>query len=383
MGSDPSGALRRARAVVAAHPRRVDVAVACLLCAFSLAQVLGFHRIAAWPVGTLIALGSTLPIAFARTRPVEAAAATCAAWMIPADGYVYVGYVAAFLLFYLVAAHEPDGRRLLVAVALGCIATVVGSVQQHAHLGEYFGAFSAVIGPAIAGRVIRHVRLQAERLRELTWRLDRERERSAHAAVGEERARIARELHDVVAHGLSVIAIQADAAEAALASDPARAARPLTTIRGSAREALGEMRRLLGVLREDDDAGALQPQPGLAQLPALLDSARAAGLAIHLTERGEPRELHGSLDLSAYRIVQEALTNVRRHAPGAAADLLLDWGADRLAITVGNGGTVRAQDGTGHGLVGMRERARIHGGELHAGPAPDGGFEVRAVLPYG
>jgi signal transduction histidine kinase len=343
--------------------------------------VLGFHPIATWPVGLLIALGSTLPIAFARTRPVEAAGVTCAAWMIPADGYVYVGYAAAFLLFYLVAAHEPDARRLLVAVALGCVATVVGSVQQHAHLGEYFGAFSAVIGPAVAGRVIRHVRVQAERLRELTWRLDRERERSAHAAVGEERARIARELHDVVAHGLSVIAIQADAAEAALVSDPARAARPLATIRGSAREALGEMRRLLGVLREDGDAGALAPQPGLAQLPALLESARAAGLTVSVTERGEPSALHGSLDLSAYRIVQEALTNVRRHAPGAAAGLTLDWGADRLAITVRNAGAAGRADGEGHGLVGMRERARIHGGELHAGPTADGAFEVRAVLP--
>jgi Bacterial regulatory proteins, luxR family len=154
-GAAAGAALRRARSAVAAHPRRVDATVAGLLCAFSLAQVLGFHPIATWPVGLLIALGSTLPIAFARTRPVEAAGVTCAAWMIPADGYVYVGYAAAFLLFYLVAAHEPDARRLLVAVALGCVATVVGSVQQHAHLGEYFGAFSAVVGPAVAGRVIR------------------------------------------------------------------------------------------------------------------------------------------------------------------------------------------------------------------------------------
>jgi signal transduction histidine kinase len=382
MGSDPPRALRRARGVVSAHPRRVDAGVAALLCAFSLAQVLGFHPIAARPVGVLIALGSTLPIAFARVRPVAAAAVTCAAWMIPADGYVYVGYVAAFILFYLVAAHEPDARKLLLAVGLGCIATVVGSVQQHAHLGEYFGAFSAVVGPAVAGRVIRHVRLQAERLRELTWRLDRERERSAHVAVGEERARIARELHDVVAHGLSVIAIQADAAEAALASDPPRAAKPLATIRGSAREALGEMRRLLGVLREDDDGGALAPQPGLAQLPALLESARAAGLRITVTEHGEPRDLHGSLDLSAYRIVQEALTNVRRHAPGEAADLHLDWASDRLTIVVRNlGAGPMNGDGQGHGLVGMRERARVHGGELHAGPRSDGAFEVRAVLP--
>jgi signal transduction histidine kinase len=374
------------RAAAAERPERVLGVLAAVLCAFSLVQVLSFDPIGPWLVGVLVALGSTVPLAFSRTRPLAATAVMCAAWMVPADGYVFVGYIAAFVLFYEVAAHEPDSRRVLLAVALGCVATVVGSVQQHAHLGEYFGAFSAVVGPALAGRVIRHVRGQAERLRELSWRLDRERERSAHAAVGEERARIARELHDVVAHGLSVIAIQADAAEAALASDPARAERPLATIRGSAREALGEMRRLLGVLREDGDANALTPQPGLAQLPALVESARAAAVPVAFAQHGEPRELHGSLDLSAYRIVQEALTNLRKHAPGEPAELTLHWGADALEIAVRNRGGAHgngnAADGAdGHGLVGMRERARIHGGELHAAPTPGGGFAVRAVLP--
>jgi signal transduction histidine kinase len=327
----------------------------------------------------LVAIGSTLPIALRRTRPALAALAGTAVWLIPTDGYVLVGYVAAFLLFYSLAAYEPDGRVVAAVVGFGITATVAGSLIQGAVVGEYFGALSAVAGPALAGRVVR-------RLRSLTAELEHERERSAHAAVGEERARIARELHDVVAHGLSVIAIQADAAEAALGRDPELARRPLTAIRASAREALAEMRQLLGMLREDDGpdtADALAPQPGLGQLPALVERTRAAGVPVELEISGEPRPLPASLDLSAYRILQEALTNVRKHAGSVPATVRLEWRDGALAVGVrdrGPGGPTGGR--AGHGLVGMRERVRLHGGELHAGPTAAGdGFEVRAVLP--
>jgi signal transduction histidine kinase len=245
------------------------------------------------------------------------------------------------------------------------------------------GAITAVVLPTLAGRLVRHHREQAESLRALTAELEHERERTAQLAVAEERARIARELHDVVAHGLSVIAIQADGAEAALQQDPERAQRPLRAIRRSAEEALAEMRRLLGVLRTDEEAD-LAPQPGLAQLPTLVERARSAGLPVTLYVDGEPRALPASLDLSAYRIVQEALTNVHKHAGDAPTSVKVVWRRNLLGIQVrdtGTAGVVPRVNGSGHGLVGMRERVKLHGGELRAEPHAHGGFEVVAKLP--
>jgi signal transduction histidine kinase len=210
----------------------------------------------------------------------------------------------------------------------------------------------------------------------------RERERAHQIAVAEERARIARELHDVVAHGVSVIAVQADAAEAALEHDPDRAGAPLRTIRGSAHDALGEMRRMLGVLRAGDEGSDHSPQPGLAQLPALVEHAQAAGLPVTLEIEGSPRAVPASLDLTAYRIVQEALTNVRKHAPGAPTTVRVGWEAASLRLAVRDQGPgANGADPAGHGLVGMQERVRIHGGRLRTGSAVGGGFEVVAELP--
>jgi len=203
-------------------------------------------------------------------------------------------------------------------------------------------------------------------------------------AVADERARIARELHDVVAHGISVIAIQADAAEAALNRNPRLAREPLRTIRSSAKEALEEMRHLLGVLREDGDGGEIAPQPGLGQLAELIEHARGAGVEVELETAGEPRALAPGLDLSAYRIVQEALTNVRKHAAGAPVTVTLGWAPAVLVLEVRDGGPgPNGPNGApgGHGLVGMRERVRIHGGRLQTGAATAGGFEVVAELP--
>jgi signal transduction histidine kinase len=393
--------LARLRRAAHANPTRADAVLAAPFVLLALAQVLVIAPIGARIPGAIVALGSTVPVAYRRRNPVAAAVVGTAVWVIPTDGYVWVGYIAAFVLFYSLGAYADDTRAFVGATVFGLAATLIGSAVNDAAFGEYFGGISAVVAPAIAGRVVR-------RLRTLTAELERERERSARAAVVDERARIAREMHDVVAHSLSVIAIQADAAEAALEKDPTLAAAPLATIRASAREALTEMRRLLGVLRRDDDDEHenREPQPGLHQLGALVDRTRAAGHQVELTIHGEPRTLPAGLDLSAYRILQEALTNVHKHAPRAPATVRLDWRGDALALAVrdeggaaigggggaaigggggaarngGGGGAASAANG-GHGLIGMRERARLHGGNLHAGPRPDGGYEVRAELP--
>jgi signal transduction histidine kinase len=360
--------------------RHADLLLALALAVPSVVQAVAWP-IAAVPLGVAIALGSTLPIALRRTRPVLAVVLGTVWWFIPTDGFLVLGYVAAFVLFYSLAAHADAIGRVVALTAYGVGISILNSYLNHVVPGEYFGAVSAVLLPAVAGRVVRVQRHQTQRLHALAAELERERERTAQMAVAEERARIARELHDVVAHALSVIAIQADGADAALEAEPDRARRPLRTIRRSAEEALGEMRRLLGVLRDDGDR--LEPQPGLAQLEGLVERARAAGMPVTLHVDGVPRHVSAGLDLSAFRIVQEALTNVHKHARGAPATVRVSWERRALALRIRDAGTGRPAhvNGDGHGLIGMRERVRLHGGELEAGPVHGGGFEVRAVLP--
>ena len=363
------------------RPPRNDLLLALGLAALCLLQVTVIHPIASTPVGVLVALAVPLPLAWRRVHPAGAAVVISLAWLIPTDGYLFLGYLVAFLAFYSLAAHVGPARTVLAVAALGLAAGVASNVIRGDVAGEYFGALPAVVLPTITGRVVRRLREQAERLAELTVHLEHERERAEQAAVAEERGRIARELHDVVAHGVSVIAIQADAAEAALDRDPELARTPLRTIRASAKEAMEEMRHLLDVLREDGDGGELLPQPGLGQVPDLVEHARGAGVEVTLAVDGEPRPLAPGLDLSAYRIVQEALTNVRKHAAGAPARVTVTWAPSELALEVRDSGPGGQAVNGGHGLVGMRERVRLHGGELQAGPAPDGGFAVRARLP--
>jgi len=337
--------------------------------------------------GPRAALRTTAPIAWRRVAPVAAALAGSLVWLVPTDGYVVIGYPVAFLLFYSVALQRNDIRIVAAVALVGVTIALVAAAVRHEPIGEYFGGVLAVLAPAGVGRLVRRERARQRRLEELAWHLERERERSAHAAVVEERARIARELHDVVSHGVTAIAVQSDAAEAALDHDPELARAPLRSIQGSARDALGEMRRLLGMLRDDDDAVDHAPLPVLADVPALVERAREAGMAVGLEVRGEPRCLPAGEELSVYRIVQEALTNVRKHAPGASARVRLTWSADALDISVrddgpGMNGAARGLASEGrHGLVGLRERARLLGGELHAGAASGGGFELRAVIP--
>ena len=363
-------------------PRRDDAIIAASLALASLVQVL-VAPIAPRPVGVLIALATTLPVAWRRVHPAGAALVASTPWVLETDGFIVLGYVVAFLLFYALGAWEADTRRVIGVCAYAVVLGAIGVTQSHPVVYEYVSTLFIVVGPTLVGRIVRRLQDQAERLRELTRHLEVERERSAHTAVADERARIARELHDVVAHGVSVIAIQADAAEAALDRDPDLARAPLHAIRSSAAEALADMRRLLGVLREDQDGNEHAPQPGLAQLEPLIERAKGAGVDITLTQTGAPRELPASLDLSAYRILQEALTNVRKHARGAPAAVSLEWQPRVLELRVrdqgpGANGTA---PGEGHGLVGMRERVKVHGGELRTGSAGHGGFEVHATLP--
>ena len=204
----------------------------------------------------------------------------------------------------------------------------------------------------------------------------------AQRAVAEERVRLAREIHDVTAHHVSVIAIQAEAGQALLPDDPRRAAEALERIADSSREALSDLRRLLGVLRSDDETGERAPQPGLAALPQLVAHIEQAGVPVSLHVEGDPPPLDVAVDLSAYRIVQEALTNVVRHAGPAHATVTVRYGPDGVGLEVTDDGVGPYGNGDGGlGLRGMRERAVLLGGDFAAGPRPGGGFAVRARLP--
>ena len=326
-----------------------------------------------------------MPIAWRRSRPVAAAVAGSLVWLVPTDGYVLVGYIAAFFLYYSVAAYVDDRRIVAAVVAFGITVSVIATAEQGQGVGEYAGSILAIAAPAGVGLFVRRQRQWAQQLEELSAYLERERDREAHQAVAEERGRIARELHDIVAHAVSLIAIQADAAEAALDHDPDLARAPLRTVRASAHEALDEMRRLLGVLRDDGAEPERAPLPGLAEVPALVDQARSGGIKVEFALEGMPCQVPQSVDLSAYRIVQEALTNSRKHAPGAPVSVQLRWLPKALEIDVRDWGPGPATSPSAdtHGLVGMRERVRLHGGEFQAGAAGGGGFRVHAVLPVG
>ena len=226
-------------------------------------------------------------------------------------------------------------------------------------------------------------RLTAE-LHEAAAQLAEASEEEQQLAAIEERRRIAREMHDLVAHSMSVMVVQAGGARRILDRDPARALEAATRIERTGREALGEMRHLLGVLHGSDHAPALAPQPTLAEIGELVARARSAGLPTVLEFRGERRALPAGLDLAAYRIVQEGLTNALKHAGRAPTTVTVDWSEHTLTLEIrDHGPRVARNGGGGHGLVGMRERVRLYGGELDAGPADGGGWHVRATLPLG
>jgi signal transduction histidine kinase len=227
---------------------------------------------------------------------------------------------------------------------------------------------------AAAARSSEAARTAQERARRL--------EEEARRAVEEERGRITRELHDVLAHSVSVMTVQASAVRRLLTPEQQREREALMTVEETGRQALSEMRRLLGIMRTEEEIPALAPQPGLGTLPALVEQVRQSGLPVELTVEGEPVKLPAGVDLSAYRIVQEALTNALKHAGPAHAWVAVRYVGDDVEIEVANDGRSQGEsDGAGHGLVGMRERVALCGGELHSGPRPGGGFRISARLP--
>lgn len=245
-----------------------------------------------------------------------------------------------------------------------------------------FTTVVAVGAPYLAGAALRDRRERTETLERLNRELEEQRQYEAARAVGDERARIAREIHDVVAHSVSLMVVQAGAARRLLDAEPDRSREALLAVESVGREAVHELRRVVGLLRSGPD-DELAPQPGIDQIGTLVERAVASGLDASLTVAGVPRPAHPGLELAAYRVVQEALTNTVKHAAASRAGVELAWEEDSLLIRVvddGRGGSAGPPE-NGHGLLGMRERVTAYGGALRAGRHPGGGFEVEARLP--
>ena len=288
-----------------------------------------------------------------------------------------VNAVALLAAFGVLGAHR-ELRLALAGAAVGyaALVTIIVNDDLAAAAAVPILVFAAVAW--VIGRTIGEHGRRAEVLGERAERL----ERANAEAVAGERARIARELHDVIAHSVSVMTVQAGAARLLLDEDPDRARAPLLAVEETGREALAEMRRLLGILRGDEERAALAPQPSIARIDALAEQVRTAGLPVDVHVEGEPRPLSPGVDLAAYRVVQEALTNALKHAGAARARVDLRYRDTALELAIMDDGRAPANGaGAGHGIVGMRERVSLYGGELRAGPRREGGFEVRATLP--
>jgi signal transduction histidine kinase len=369
-----------------ARAAALDAALAGALAILAEAEVLTGQvsgpRAAAVPLALLM----TLPLAVRRRFPLAATVAVSASfllnWAAGVDMYSYwasilVGLVTA----YTAAAHL---RPRLAALALACLYAAI-AVSALGSSGLLWGGI-LIGGAALAGFALRDRRRHASQLAELARQLELARDENARTAVAGERTRIARELHDVVAHSVSVMVVQAGAAGEVLGAYPDKAREPLRSIQDTGRQALIELRRLLGVLRTDDGEAALAPQPGLDQVGALAAHVREAGMAVEVCVDGTRDAIPAGVDLAAYRIVQEALTNVLKHASASHAVVRVGYRPDAIELEVlddghgplgaGNGGT-----GTGQGLIGMRERASLYGGVVEARPRTEGGFAVRARLP--
>ena len=371
----------------------IDIAIAATLAITGIAEVWASSAFDDDPRAllTLAVLAMTLPLVFRRRWPLPVLVATLfwatvtgAAWDLFDDAAVGMGVL-------LVAAYAVAAYRELRGAAIGGATLLAwgaaAMVWDDVPFGDYL--FVAIIlgGVWAAGRTVRSRRQLAVALADKNVLLEHEQEARAKQAVAEERTRIARELHDVVAHSVSVMVVQAGAERRSLGDDRPATREALEAIEQTGRQALTEMRRLLGMLRKDDDELALAPQPSMEHLELLVSQVREAGMPVELEVEGEPEPLPAGVDLSAYRIVQEALTNALKHAGPARALVRVRYRRDELELEILDDGPGPAADATngagGHGLIGMRERVSMFGGDLAAGERSGGGYSVHARLPLG
>ncbi|HEX7353744.1 MAG TPA: sensor histidine kinase [Mycobacteriales bacterium] len=379
------------------HPTLIDAALTAALLAlgsWELTGALGTKFPGSRAAHAAFMVAGTLPLLARRRYPLLTfitVAVIGTVWVdvmygLRADQPPFQPYVVMLIIAYSAAAYT-DGRGARAAAVV-----VAVGIASALPLLAYGAPANNVVPPLITlliafgvGLAVARYRRSAESSQARNRALEAEQEAAAQRAVAEERARIARELHDVISHDVSLMVLQASVERRAADSDPITAGQTLASIETTGREALAELRRMLGVLRRGERDAPLQPQPGLAQLPELVANARAAGLDITLTVDGDPHPLPPGLDLAAYRILQESLTNAAKHAPGHSVTATVRYTPHDLELTVLDDGARVAGavlPSGGHGLVGMRERVALYGGSLNVGADPaTGGFRVQARIP--
>ncbi len=393
------------------HPYVLDVAYAVVL---SVINVLGlgystyagieFREPDLW--GILLNVLAAFPLVWRRRFPLTTAVIVLTAYMTL--GFLAYsstgGSVAALIAIYTLGTHAPVMSGLGVTIGTAAVSGIYLHVNHErfaaagipSDLWTVTVQFFMYVGLWIIARAVRARRLYLKELEDRAERLQRTASAELRAALAEERARMARELHDVVAHHISVMTVQAAGARRMLSRDPDRSIEAMRAVEETGRSALDEMRRIVGALRHVDAeepptaAAELAPQAGVAELDALMGRARETGLDVGLTVVGEPRTLPPSLDLAIFRVVQEALTNTLKHAGPTRAAVVLRYEPTAVVVSVTDDGAQRwhggaprpaSADRVGHGLVGMRERVTLNGGTLRTGPRSVGGFEVQASLP--
>jgi signal transduction histidine kinase len=394
----------RVWAWIQSHPLAADAALAVVLLGVALVssratiEVFRQQSVREPDAAGLAALLAAviMPLALRRRIPLAVLLVSTAAYVAlglvlgPLVSVEPISTIAISLAIYSGAAHGRTQWRNWVCGA--CLVAILG---LHIHflpsdLPLLMRAFDVLVSVAVFGALwalgvaLGSGRRRAKELLQRTTELEHEREENARRAVFDERVRIARELHDVVAHHVSMMGVQAGAARVVLGRDLGSATEALASVEASSRQAVLELHRLLGFLRQADDPDDLAPQPGLDQLPRLAMSMSGSELTVEVRVDGEPRSLPPTVDVSAYRIVQEALTNTLKHADASRADVHLRYWPDELELEIiddGRGDGAASTSSGGLGLIGMRERAAFHGGQLTAGPAAGGGFAVRVRLP--
>ena len=372
--------------------RGADIGLAVGLALLALVDLALSSDATSWggrgPLQVCLALGCTLPLAWRVRYPIATVVViTVAGGLLVAVAAPHQApfevFIGSVLASYSIGAHTAGRRRWLgLGLMFGVgLPFMVAADSNGMASGNALAPTAWLTGAWAVGAIIRGRRLRTAELELLTAELAQQRDLQAQAAVAVERGRIARELHDVVAHNVSMMVVQAGAADRVLEGDQPDVRRALAAIAGTGRETVDEMRLLLGVVRSDEGAG-LSPQPGLGDLDQLVSNVRSAGLDVDLRVEGERSTLSPGVDLSAYRIVQEALTNVLKHAGTASVEVTVRYGNGAVQVEVCDDGRPSEHiAGGGNGLIGMRERVAMLGGEFRAGARRDGGYAVFARLP--
>jgi signal transduction histidine kinase len=341
---------------------------------------------------TVALIALSLAVARRRTSPLGALGlvlgATTVQWVYArGQGQLPAGtFLIVMLIPFTVGAWAPRLRGGLAAAAVAIIWIVQDVVDAFSKLGTVrtdFGYYVLYTLAWLAGATVSELRLRATQLEDLTEELHRERDLAARTAVLEERTRIAREMHDIVAHSVSLMVVQTGGARQVIDAEPETARATLLSAEDTGRQALGELRRLLGILRRSGDTELVDPRPGTADIGDLVTEMGEAGLTVRFSVEGASRDLPAGTDLTTFRVVQEALTNVMKHASVSEAHVTLRYGSSDLEIEVTDDGLGASppSNGYGHGLIGMRERVELYGGSLRTGPRTEGGYRVFAHIP--